>query len=73
MLSIGIEITIFSPFPHTTTSCGRGVRYKEEFKLYLKGEGKSRPAEYNQPGHIPDYVFADIAAFVNSASRLGDQ
>jgi len=33
--------------------------------LFLEGEGKSYPAEYNQPGHIPDYVFTDIADFVN--------
>ena len=33
--------------------------------LFLEGEGKSLPAEYRKPGHIPDYVFADIADFVN--------
>jgi len=33
--------------------------------LFLEGEGKSYPAEYNQTGHIPDYVFTDIADYVN--------
>lgn len=37
--------------------------------LFLEGEGKSYPAEYNKPGHIPDYVFADIAAYVHSIPR----
>jgi dienelactone hydrolase len=36
--------------------------------LFLEGEGKSLPAEYGKPGHIPDYVFADIAAFVSGVS-----
>jgi len=33
--------------------------------IFLEGEGESKPEEYNKPGHIPDYVYADIAAFVN--------
>jgi fermentation-respiration switch protein FrsA (DUF1100 family) len=33
--------------------------------LFLEGEGKSNPAEYQKAGHIPDYVFTDIAAFMN--------
>jgi len=33
--------------------------------LFLEGEGKSLPAEYSKPGHIPDYVFSDIADFIN--------
>ncbi len=32
--------------------------------LFLEGEGKSLPAEYSTPGHIPAYVLDDIAAFV---------
>ncbi|MGQ9634315.1 MAG: alpha/beta fold hydrolase [Bryobacteraceae bacterium] len=32
--------------------------------LFLEGEGKSLPADYAKPGHIPDYVLDDIAAFV---------
>ena len=35
--------------------------------LFLEGEGKSLPSEYSKPGHIPDYVLDDIAAFVKSA------
>jgi len=49
---------------------GRGdVTFKSYPKLnhlFLEGEGKSVPAEYAIPAHIPDYVFDDIAAFVNS-------
>jgi hypothetical protein len=32
--------------------------------LFLEGDGKSMPAEYATPGHIPAYVLDDIAAFV---------
>jgi dienelactone hydrolase len=35
--------------------------------LFLEGEGKSLPAEYAKPGHIPDYVLDDIAAFVKGS------
>lgn len=41
--------------------------------LFLEGEGKSYPAEYDQPGHIPDYVFADIAAFVDDDLQSDEQ
>jgi dienelactone hydrolase len=37
--------------------------------LFLEGEGKSLPAEYMKPGHIPDYVYADIADFINHISQ----
>ncbi|MBN1569441.1 MAG: dienelactone hydrolase family protein [Acidobacteria bacterium] len=37
--------------------------------LFLEGEGKSLPSEYDKPGHIPDYVSADIADYVNRALR----
>ncbi len=37
--------------------------------LFLEGEGKSLPAEYSKPGHIPDYVFSDITDFINAAPR----
>ena len=37
--------------------------------LFLEGEGKSYPAEYNNPGHIPEYVFDDIAAHIKRVSR----
>ncbi|MCU1234939.1 MAG: hypothetical protein JWP63_2906 [Candidatus Solibacter sp.] len=32
--------------------------------LFVAGEGKSLPAEYNKPGHVAPQVIADIAAFV---------
>ena len=32
--------------------------------LFMPGEGKSRPSEYEQPGHIPDFVLDDIAAWI---------
>jgi len=34
--------------------------------LFLEGEGKSKPAEYSTPGHIPAYVLDDIAAFAKN-------
>jgi hypothetical protein len=30
----------------------------------MPGEGKSKPSEYDQPGHIPDFVLDDIAAWI---------
>ena len=32
--------------------------------LFVSGEGKSLPAEYNKPGHVAPQVIADIAAFI---------
>lgn len=32
--------------------------------LFMEGEGKSRPEEYNQPGHVADYVVGDIAGWI---------
>lgn len=32
--------------------------------LFLEGEGKSTPAEYEKPGNIPTFVLDDIASFV---------
>uniref|UniRef100_Q01ZM5 Serine aminopeptidase S33 domain-containing protein n=1 Tax=Solibacter usitatus (strain Ellin6076) TaxID=234267 RepID=Q01ZM5_SOLUE len=32
--------------------------------LFVPGEGKSLPAEYNKPGHVAPQVIADIAAFI---------
>jgi dienelactone hydrolase len=32
--------------------------------LFMAGEGKSKPSEYEQPGHIPDFVLDDIAAWI---------
>ncbi len=46
----------------------RNVRYKTYpalNHLFLPGEGKSTPAEYQKPGHIPDEVIADIANWIS--------
>jgi dipeptidyl aminopeptidase/acylaminoacyl peptidase len=32
--------------------------------LFMPGEGKSTPSEYEKPGHIPDVVLDDIAGWV---------
>jgi dipeptidyl aminopeptidase/acylaminoacyl peptidase len=32
--------------------------------LFLPGEGKSTPAEYSRLGHVPDFVFDDIADWI---------
>jgi dienelactone hydrolase len=32
--------------------------------LFMPGEGKSRPSEYEQPGHIPEFVLDDMAAWI---------
>jgi hypothetical protein len=37
--------------------------------LFLEGEGKSLPAEYAVPGHIPAYVLDEIAAFVKKQAE----
>ncbi len=34
--------------------------------LFLEGEGKSKPAEYMRPGHVPDYVTNDISQWVKN-------
>ncbi len=34
--------------------------------LFLPGEGKSMPQEYDTPGHIPEQVIADIAAWIKA-------
>jgi dienelactone hydrolase len=36
--------------------------------LFLPGEGKSTPSEYDQVGHIPDFVFDDIADWLGRAT-----
>jgi uncharacterized protein len=35
--------------------------------LFLPGQGKSTPAEYLVPGHIPDFVLDDIASWIRGA------
>ena len=32
--------------------------------LFMPGEGKSKPSEYEQPGHVADVVVDDIAAWI---------
>ena len=32
--------------------------------LFMPGEGKSIPSEYEKPGHIPDFVLDDIAGWI---------
>ena len=32
--------------------------------LFMPGEGKSKPSEYDQPGHIPEFVLDDIAGWI---------
>ena len=32
--------------------------------LFLEGEGKPNPTEYNKSGHIPQYVIDDLAKFI---------
>ena len=34
--------------------------------LFLEGEGKSAPAEYLDPGHVPVYVIDDIARWITT-------
>ena len=36
--------------------------------LFLEGEGKSLPAAYSKPGHIPAYVLDDIAVFIKGST-----
>ena len=36
--------------------------------LFLEGEGKSLPAEYSAPGHIPAYVLDDIVVFIKGST-----
>ncbi len=51
---------------------------KASFKLYPKlnhlfaeGNGPSMPAEYTEPGNIPEYVINDIAAWLGGVLRGG--
>lgn len=38
--------------------------YPQLNHLFLEGEGKATPQEYNQPGRLPAYVAKDIASFI---------
>jgi dienelactone hydrolase len=37
--------------------------------LFLPGEGKSTPSEYERAGHIPDFVLDDIADWINKIDK----
>ena len=37
--------------------------------LFLPGEGKSTPSEYERAGHIPEFVLDDIATWLRTARR----
>jgi fermentation-respiration switch protein FrsA (DUF1100 family) len=32
--------------------------------LFIEGEGKSTPADYEKPGHVSEAVIADIAGWI---------
>jgi len=38
--------------------------YSKLNHLFLEGEGKPNPSEYNTPGHIPQYVIDDLVKFI---------
>jgi uncharacterized protein len=42
-------------------------RYAALNHLFIAGEGKSTPGEYQEPGNVAPEVVADIAAFINGA------
>ncbi len=47
----------------------RGVTYKfypDLNHLFITGNGKSRPAEYNRPGHVSETVVDDIAEWIGT-------
>jgi fermentation-respiration switch protein FrsA (DUF1100 family) len=35
--------------------------------LFIEGEGKSAPAEYQKPGHVAEAVVADVAEWIKAA------
>ena len=42
----------------------RFLTYPKLNHLFIAGEGKSRPDEYQQPGHVDEQVVADIANWI---------
>lgn len=40
--------------------------YPELNHLFIAGSGKSKPAEYNRPGHVSEAVVEDIAAWIGT-------
>jgi dienelactone hydrolase len=37
--------------------------------LFMVGEGKATPSEYERPGHVADFVLDDIAAWIGKVGR----
>jgi dienelactone hydrolase len=49
-----------------------GVTFKTYPKLnhlFVEGEGKSTPEEYNKPGHVAEAVIADVAGWITAPPR----
>ena len=42
------------------------ISYTNLNHLFQKGEGKSKPEEYNEPGNMEAKVIADMVEFVKS-------
>ena len=60
-----VTMTDFGLWKAAWAAQGRGVKsYPALNLLFVAGEGKSLPAEYNKPGHVAPQVIADIAAFI---------
>jgi hypothetical protein len=38
--------------------------------LFLPGEGKSTPSEYDRAGHIPEFVLDDIADWLRKVNKI---
>ena len=38
--------------------------------LFIAGEGKSTPSEYERPGHVADYVVEDIAGWIGKVGAV---
>lgn len=51
-----------------TKKNARCISYPALNHLFLEGQGKSTPSEYYTKGQIPEYVFDDIASFINADS-----
>ena len=43
--------------------------YPDLNHLFMAGEGKSKPSEYEQPGHVAESVIADIAEWMLNSSH----
>ncbi|HEY4573343.1 MAG TPA: alpha/beta fold hydrolase [Thermoanaerobaculia bacterium] len=50
-----------------------GVTFKSYPKLnhlFIEGEGKSTPAEYDKPGHVSEAVIADVAGWIKKPAQV---